>query len=271
MQQINGVQISVLSNDGKLRLLSADGLIGHPDATFYLQARVAPNCHLYGFTVDGAKKVVNKKNVLAEPNSGKLYELKVSVYKNDRGQPYTVYPNNNLRLVEQLGRDGTAQFDANGRVRIWEIGLVAQRGLLFLTVQPTYEAECHQDRHGTRLYPYFAHWPQLNRYLVSLLPTSVVPSPLCNYEPEPESGHNGLELNEGLVAWYNDAHGLGCIVTRQGNAKVHWSEIRTRRAHTSRVFLLDGEKVNFSSLQSPRKTSTRPTGFKLEAIGVRLA
>lgn len=273
-QSIPGVQISVFANNDKPLAVASDGFISCSDeAGLLLQVSLDPNRHLFAFTVDGTKNVIPKKQEEGLPNqtNQRLYQLRVSVAKNERGQPYTRYPDNNLRLVEQLGRDTTCRFDADGRVRIWEIAIVAQRGSLFLTLQPTYEVECYRDKRGACFYPFFSHWPQLNKYLVSLLPASVMPAPVDTYTPELLPNLNGLGDNEGLVAWFNEAQGLGCLQTKKGNARVHWSQILARRPHHRRAFLQAGEKIYFDRLQPPQKISARPTAFKLEAIGVRLA
>jgi cold shock CspA family protein len=92
--------------------------------------------------------------------------------------------------------------------------------------------------------------------------TNPVGPPLKHFE-----GQQGLVTN-----WYA-ARGLGVIMTKQGEARVHWSDIPPRPRLR---FLTPGEVVGFAKLEKPQlgaKTTNRPHPrpsqmFNLQAHGI---
>lgn len=257
--QIPGVTVRVIHRgyDGTEIPVADDGYLGRLTThALELHIRVEQGYRIDAFLVDGNKNVVAKKNLIEQPGSNKLYELTIPVHqKGTQSGFYVTYPTNNLRLAEQK---------ETGTVQLWEIAVISQNGDFFLTIQPTYRVECY--RHGNIIvYPYFEKWLQMNDYLVSLLPSTVQPGPLDDYKVEPPLSTNGYTDNEAIVQWFNDAQGLGALVTNKGVARVHWGQVPKRGR---RAYLRPGEKVRFQELKPPTQTTARSTRFKWEATGV---
>lgn len=265
MQRLVCVQVSVFQNDKRIQVAD-DGYLGRlGEDSLLLQVDISPDFPVHGFTVDGNKDLVPKKNMLEEPTAGKRYQLKIPVQKGDRGGYYTTYPANNLRLVEQLADH--PDFAVTAAVRIWEIAVISQNGEFFCTTQPTYEAECFLRDGGSYTYPRFDKWPQLDECLVSLLPAGVTPNHISAYQPDEELDRNGLGNNDGVVQWFNFAQGLGALLVKEGTARVHWSQVPRR---PRRAYLEKGEKVCFKQLRLPKQTKARGTQFAKEAEALSL-
>lgn len=275
LAQIPGVTVMVYQTDqlfNMYRLKSQlspadDGYLGQlAPRKLLLQVKIAPERNVYGFTVDGQKKIIPKKNMAENPVNGKLYELKINTRVNDdKTCCCAPYPHNNLRLAEQLDTTPQHQLRMTGAVQIWEIAVISQHGDFFLTVQPTRRAVCFRYQE-IRLYPSFIEtWPQMNEYLVSLLPRDVTPADISFFQEDPQVMHRGRS-DEGTVKWYNEAWGVGCLLTDNGAVRVHWSEIETKK-HPQRAYLKAGEVVHFKNIR-PLPQAGRGSAFDREAVGV---
>lgn len=258
MSSIAGVTVAVFQNEKKVPVAN-DGYLGKLSTKpLVLQVTIAPERHdVHGFTVDGTKNVVPKKDVADDPTAGKIYQLKIPVQAIGTSGAYTTYPTNNLRLVEGA-EVGTAN--------IWELAVVSQNNDFFLTQQLTYQADCYVQK-GQATYPRFENWPQLNEFLVPLLSPNLVLEPIEAYQADEMLPTSGLGNFDGIVQWFNDAQGLGALVTKNGVARIHWSQLPKR---PRRAYVRGGEKVRFQQLRLPKQTKERPTGFKKEAVGVTL-
>ena len=252
-------QVQVLYNDIHVPVAS-DGYVGNfgPGvATLSVQILEQEKDRFHGITVDSKKNVVLKKDLApVQGKEGKLYSAKCQIKLSMQGIPSTEYPENNLRLIELKG---------GGKFSIWEIALISQGGKFFLTVQETYRAECFLDEEGKIVCPHLDRWPQLLGVLEGLINREKL-KPVSCYQPPPELDATNLGPNEGRVLWWNDAQGLGAIITPQGSARVHWSSISPR---PRRSFLIPGETITFFGLYAPRETKGRPTSFRWEARGIR--
>lgn len=253
--------------DGEMLTPDSDGYLGLlcPDAEFVVKIGVGPGTWIHGFMVDGKKNVKPAKNHVQNLESGKLYRFKVPFRQGETtGEYSTVYPDNNLRLAQF--RVDQPDFLETGAVQLWEVAVVTQHGKLFLTEQATYHVACYEDRGQTVVYPQFGNWPQVNDYLVPLLPPGLTLRRLSSFQPNGHQADTPRNLGdkEGVVQWFNLAQGIGALSTRQGGVLVHWRQVLPR---PRRAYLEQGEPVRFTAL---RKPSSSRTTFKLEAVGVTL-
>lgn len=218
---------------------------------------VAFGHNIYGFNVDGNKQITPMKN-WRDSQEEKLYQLKVSIGQNEKGQFYISYPFNNIRILV-AGEYGNFQ--------IWEIALVSQRNSFFVTTQNTYTARCCLDDRVITC-PKFVHWPAMLEFLSGVFENckEQLDSSCDCAEASDEEIETISEQYAGRVLWYNYAQGLGCINTSDGLVRVHWSQIQPRENGFS--YLQAGEKISFDALREP--LTTRGTSFNHEAMGVRV-
>ena len=250
-----------VSFDGQRLEVQEDGYVGKLTLGMALiEAHVVPGSNIYGFTVDGKKNVVSKRN-WAPPTKPqeqrKHYKLRVQIKKNGIGVCHTEFPGNHFRLLRVAPR---------GTVRILEIALISQDGDFFLTTQQTYNARCYRD--GEKIVcPTFDRWPQMMEVLKGLLKDRVDKlKPIMEYRPEQEPTAADLAPNTARVLWFNLAWGIGAILTQEGMARVHWSGT-ARRPRLAVLF--SGELVSYKLLREPHQTKLRSTSFRKEAVGVR--
>jgi cold shock CspA family protein len=254
-------------------------------ASLLIEIVVAKGHKIYGFTVNGNKDVVPSKNwrdapaddedqVKFFPKDTRVYRCTVPIrYSENRDELTTKYPHNNKRLLEALG---------NGWFQLWSISIIAQDGDFFLTCEKSYEPfRCY--RSGSSLIcPFFLKdeeknvkgWPPLITLIKRLLKSEdfeALPTSKAAEKDPPlhqQKKVNGIQDGEGIVDWFSSDMQIGALRTTQGVVRVHWSNVV--RNDFRRKFLQDGERVIFTELTPPAQTKERPTGFKLEAIGVQL-
>lgn len=277
MAQIPGVKVSLFVN-GEQVAPENDGYVGglEPADTAIIEARVRNGSNGYGLAVDGNKNVVLKKDWLpfADPEgSGRLFSQRVTIKLSKEMIPHTEYAGNHLRVLKLY---------SDGRTELWEIALISQGGNFFLTVQRAYAVRCYyQNGNEGAVCPYFQtsshEWPQLVAVLKQLFAGEVGVGNLTrgvSYQPEPELSANGLAPNMARVTWWNAAQGFGMVMTPEGPARLHWSQVTPR----SRIVMLEpGELVRYAAVRTPvhkkpPKDSTakdRMTTFQREIVGVR--
>jgi hypothetical protein len=263
MEKINGVTALIKFN-GRVLSVDADGYLGMlAPGLALLETHILPDLDVYGFEVNGKKNVMLKKDwapSMMPPNKGKVYQTKVQVVRDMKGFCCTKYPDNHMRLLELI---------KGGKFRVWEIALVSQHGHFFLTTQRVYEASCY--RNGQQIVcPYFEgephKWPQLVQLLRQLLIERMVElKPISEHLPDPKPSADGLFLGTGRVLWWNFAQGLGAIITPEGVARVHWSNVVPRGRL---AFLTRGEIVRYRSLRTLVPTRFHQPTLDKEAIGV---
>ncbi len=262
MDRINGVSITV-SMDGNVLEVQDDGYLGKlVPGQALIEVYVLPGCNIYGFTVDGKKNVVPKKDwaLLARPpKEGKHYKARVQIKTSLEGVYHTEYSDNNLRLLE---------LNSDGNVRIWEIALISQGGDFFVTIQQTYTVCCYSDGQKVVCPRFDEKWPSIVKLLGKLLGDKVKGlAPVKEYQPEPEPTVDDLAPNTARVLWFNLARGgIGAITTPEGEARVYWKQVTKRNRL---AFLVPGEVVRYESLGTPFQTRARPTAFKKQAVGVK--
>lgn len=256
MDKLQGVVIE-LEKDGQVLEVEPDGYVGElTNGQAVITATVLRGYPFIGIDVDGKKNISPKKD-WSEKEGEKVFQTKIPIKTGEKGGVnHTEYPNNNLRLLE---------VHHNGQVALWEISLISQEGYFFLTTQTTYDAKCCRDGDKIFCAP-FVKWPQMLSLLGEKMAGQNLP-PANDYKSAPSLSSNGLATNTGRVAWFNWAQGFGCMLTPEGMARVHWSQIlREGRL----AFLETGDLVSYKYLMKPNQTKTRRTAFPREAYVVSL-
>ena len=262
MYQFRGLpEVSLaLRVDGEEAPIAAGGKVGWlvagKSALLTIRMRSA---QIWPIAVDGKKDIVLRRDKSDDPDV-QIYPTSIAIKESQvSGVAHTEYPDNHVRVLRHT--DG-------GNVEMWEIALVSQDGLFWITVQKTYDIACGRDASGQFFCPTFAEkWPQLVELLAKLLtdidlPVGVAPQP--GIRPL----ISGLKSNEGIVLWYNLAQQMGAIATNQGQARVHWSQIIAIEGELRR--LTAGAKVRFRDLLRPKQLKFgRKTSFRWEAVDVR--
>lgn len=224
---------------------------------------------IFGIAIDHKHGTVQlKRDLVKDPLMGlvvetgtKWYQTKVPVMDSKDFIPTTKYPQNYMALVE-------LDADKPGLVRIWEVALVSQKGLFFVTTQCTYEVQCYLDGSVLKC-PFFQTvkpapmFVELFFKLFTLELAEKLP-PISEYRPpaDPQEPWPG----QGIVLWWNSAMQYGMILTTEGVARIHWSNVK--RFADGLICLEEGEIVNYDELGTPFQTYERETNLKLEAFGV---
>lgn len=225
---------------------------------------------IFGIAMDHKHGTVQlKRDLVKDPLMGlvvetgtKWYQTKVPVMDSKDFIPTTKYPQNYMALVE-------LDADKPGLVRIWEVALVSQKGLFFVTTQCTYEAQCYLDSDGFKC-PYFERVKPrhelvglLRHLFLETMPSDIPSSDEWLPPADPQEPWPG----QGIVLWWNCAMQYGVILTTEGVARIHWSNVK--RFADGLICLEEGEIVNYEELGTPFQTYERETNLKLEAFGVR--
>jgi len=260
LRNIPEVSISMRMKGEEVRIL-AGGRVGWLEAGVSVQLIiwVPADSAIWAIGVDGKKDIVLRRDKSNDPGL-RIYPTRIAIKESEvSGVAHTEYPNNHVRLLHYVG---------NGNVEHWEIALVSQNGYFWVTVQKTYDIKVGCDGEDHFLCPDFADkWPQLVGILGELLAGFDLPEEVTPM-PKPMLPVSGLKTNEGLVFWWNCAQQMGAITTRQGPARVHWSQITISNGDLAK--LVDGAKVRFRDLVRPKQTEFgRKTSFKWEAVDVR--
>jgi len=206
------------------------------------------------FNVDGNKNITLMK-LRSEDERFSVFSKKISITKTDFNILTTRYPENNLRILFP---------EEKGRFEIWEVAIVSQDGLFFLTEQKTYEAQCFREDNGKMICPRFetkTQWPQLMTVVKPILEKEELPPTPKNTPPSPTKAM-GFSKNHGKVVWWNLAQGWGEIVldAKGTTAKVHWKGILPNPKRRLKS-LLPGQIISYRKLDQARGR----TGFLLEA------
>lgn len=255
-----GITVRVLSEGEELKA-GEDGCLGEELTDLrlecFIQGRksLMPIC----FSVDGQKNITLMKNHSLDPVVS-LFAQKVPVTLTDSGVLTTKYSTNNLR-VATFGQGQT------GRFEIWEIAIVSQDGLFFLTKQRSYESQFFRGKDGQILCPDFEKWPQLVEKLEPIMRDKKL-LPISQYSPSPIPAED-LPQKQGRVIWWNLALQMGAIVLDKKGiaARVHWKHLLPNIDGSLRA-LKAGQLVSFQKLLPITNNGTRKTEFALEAQGV---
>lgn len=260
MPTINGVAIELYDGEGKKLEIEPDGHVGKLEAgTARLVLKVAPGSdNVHVFLTDGTGKVQLKKNETPASRIGevgRMFRLNIPIVPlGDGSYAYTKYPYNVIRLLD---------VGSGGAFAIWEISLISQHGEFFLVANKTTESKVlHRD--SGMVCPALDFAPHVRGYVCQQYAERR--SELASAEDTPETVMvDEFQPYMGRVLWWSTPQGFGAILTLQGEARVHWTQVR--RLAGKRAYLIAGEVVKFVDLKAPHQ-SGRPTRFTLEAVGV---
>lgn len=211
--------------------------------------------YIYGINVDGRKNICFKKDYSFSTDKH-IFKSTIKIKVGLGGIFHTEYPHNNLRIIRVY---------KNGKVEMWEVALISRSGNFFLTTQKTYEVRCYK-KDGEITCPTFSKWPQMMDLLCVCLNISNLP-PIEEYQEETLIDVKKLAKDTGIVQWWNNAQGVGMIMTSNGPARVHWKNIFP--SNGSRLtYLTPGSTVKYKALVRPQQIKARSTAFRLEAVGV---
>ncbi len=264
----NTVEVEVLRG-GRILPMDPDNCLGRLEVGYIdLHIKIRAD-RTVAFMVDGYKNITLKREEKSE--LGRYYRRRIQIKQTNpspsfgrpAGVPHTEYPLNALRLIE---------VDISGVFRVWNVGVVSQRGVFFVLIQDQYEARCYMDGDSVRC-PYFEegvhHWPQLLDTLPRILKSmGVMPATYRGEAAESDFTFSKLMRGTAGVEYWDVANGFGGLVTDTGvRARVHWTSIT--REGDRRAFLVPGEIVSYKELVPPMLTKNRPTKYKWEAREVR--
>lgn len=252
------VDVKIFLN-GKIITPETDGYVGQlsDKDEVIIEATVdAGRDYIYGIEVDGRKNVCFKKDYSIETDK-RIFKNKIPIKIGHGDIPYAAYPFNNLRIIRVY---------KNGKVEMWEIALISRSGNFFLTTQKTYETRCYR-KEGQITCPCFSKWPQMMDLLHVCLNVNNL-LPIKEYQEEISIiDVKKLVKGTGIVQWWNNAQGMGMIITPNGPARVHWKNIFP--SNGSRLACLTpGSTVKYKALIKPQQIKVRSTSFRLEAVGV---
>jgi len=255
-----GVKL-VLHFGGEKQKIEGGGRVGYLEAgqsalleiAFPSDREVWP---VWPVRVDGQKNIMHAHDD-SEVESVILCRTAIRLKESQSGVAHTQYPDNHVRLLRRVGPSA---------VELWEIALVSQNGVFWVTTQKTYSIAVGIDESGEFVCPQFAErWPQLVSFLSELFEDEELP--VIADDPIVETPAT-LTENQGIVLWWNAAQQMGAIATAKGNARVHWSQIVAQNG--SRRFLTPSQQVVFDHLRKPKVAPDgRPTEFNKEAVGVK--
>jgi len=206
----------------------------------------------------------------------KIYGRKINLMAgaaHDRRQINTVHYPENMLAIAQYVQSGD---HLTGQVHVWEAALVSQHGEFFLTVHRHYHMSACRYQ-GEMVFPRLYGHRILARILRESSPTGMPTIDVNKIVPiERSTGDPNLRRYEGVVeSWYYPRN-MGTIITNQGVARVHWSQVPQRNPSLLR-FLKEGERVKFAELRIPEenpRTEWRPVRkaeIKFEVVGVEIA
>jgi cold shock CspA family protein len=254
MQQIPGISITVFLNGKPLRI-EKDGFFGKPKPSdeIEVEAQALPEPTTYAVTVDGKKNITLKKNhTPASTYSTYRFGTRVKIALN--GDFHVEYPENNIRLI---------RVNPDGSTDIWQITIISQHNNFFLITEKTYTNCCFENQ-GQVVCPQFKHRKNLTRFLKDILkPHTQSLPPVSKYKKVTISA-NGLRPGTARVRFWNSAQGWGSLITPEGEARVHWSNVARQNRLT---ILYPGQTVKYEDFDDPVEKG-RNTGFKRETLNV---
>ena len=258
---IDGVSVTVRCKTGGVAVVAepdADGYIFGleevEEATIITE--IDPCINVFGFNVDGNKNITPAKN---HSQAGRVYRKKVPIHIpiHKGKEPYTQYNENHIKLLE---------IGTGGYFAIYEVAIVFQNGLGFLTTQQVYKGSVFKSGKGLFCPEFDGKWPQLVAFLESIYKQNGngIDNLPCfdGYNPFVKKA-NSINLDDGvgIVRWFNVARGFGAISTNKGDAFVHYKDINSGKRL---ICPTAGEEVLFAKL-IPNNSDG---GFPYKTIGV---
>ena len=258
---LEGITVKVFSGNRKLNP-GKDGYLGENLTNLQLKCRIkkkaSPNpvC----FLVDERKNIIVARNRDTDPNFN-LYIKPVPV-KRFVGSILTTKPlTNNLRLAIP---------DWGGKFQLWEIAIVSQDGLFFLTEQMTYQAQFFKNEDGEIGCPYFERppkeWPQLVEKLKPFMQNKKL-LPISKYITPPPINTEGLEKGQAIIEWWNLRLQMGIAkLTRDVSLKVYWRNLTPTNGSLRK--LTAGQRVSCNRLPPVADIRPKKSGFSPEIFEV---
>lgn len=248
-----GITIEVLAGKNKL-ISEKDGYLGENLADLQLKCWTEkklssnPLC----FSVDGQNHIALMHDRSSDP-AFNLYLKKIPV-DSVAGILTTKPSTNNIRLAVP-GRQG--------KFEIWEIAIVSQDGLFFLTKQMPYRAQFFKDGEKVSC-PFFENppheWPQLVEVLKPLVQDKKL-LPISMFSPPPAPITTDLQEKQAVVEWWSLRLQRGAVVLQGGTrARVHWKSLPINMNGGLRK-LTAGQLVSFQKLPP---VTNKESGFNLE-------
>src|SRR3989344_1034837 len=215
---------------------------------------INPGINVFGFSIDGNKDITPAKNY---SKIGRVYRKKVPIHIpiHKGKEPYTQYNENHIKLLE---------IGTGGYFAVWEVAIVFQNELGFLTVQRVYEGFAYRSIRGLSCPEFNEKWPQLVRFIEDTCKEcgfSYADFPYIDeYSPDLEISMDDADDGVGMVKWFNVAQGFGAISTNKGDAFVHYKDIDSLK----RLVSLDvWDRVPFGKLIP---NTSNKGGFPYKAI-----
>ncbi len=270
---IEEAEVSFFYNNVE-REIEEDGYVGRlTPAKAVIQVRIfpRPGRSIWGLNVNGKKKIDKKKDetVKMDPRPEyQLYQTGVQIKERniETGEFHTQHPTNYFVLLV---------VNASGHSETYDVALVSQAGEFFITFQKVWEFQCYRDESGVLRCPRFelsqprpeheSNWDEL----VEILKKIVQPDSFetaDKYRPNPELPEIH-EANVGLVTWWNQARGIGEVLTSKGRVKAHWQHSSVPK-RPRLAFLNAGEKVRYEYLRDAVDTRLMHTSYVSQACHV---
>jgi hypothetical protein len=241
------------------------GTPGDPDGigriqSIQLRLVVAlPPRGIIAFRVQGRKEIQGIVDVAPRGSMGALHQAIIPVSRTEEGMSYVHYPQNHLRLL--------AVNPLNGEFAIQELAVVSQDGNFYFLREVTKTGRFYRNDAGKAVCPSLANWEQFqefigDRYAVASRCFEPVAAAPTSFEEELAAPRLA---NFGRVLFWHAAEGIGCLLTKQGRAKVHWSQLISDK-QGKRLGLQRGQVVRFCGIGSPIRNDR--TAHRLEVTGV---
>ncbi|KKP89129.1 MAG: hypothetical protein UR93_C0002G0031 [Berkelbacteria bacterium GW2011_GWA2_35_9] len=283
-----------LSKEGKNNLLLKDieydyetGLIFENvdhDATFLIEIHTLKGS-LIAVEIDKQKNITQKSSLRGSTrqvvsSKGKIfgvYQKRVRVkIHNQIYIPYTTYPENHFKIID---------LDSRGKVTIFEIAIISDNGILYLTFQKVHEYQVYNhEEEGIFLCPDLIKWESLCHLVGDFYNDKSRKLPRHDYDlmqknnllefsttnelierikrAEEKLGDGDIKIAVGI--WFNFANRFGMVATSQGMARVYYDQISRNDKFPKHV--KESEKLIYQELIDI--IGNKDTKFKREVRGL---
>lgn len=206
-----------------------------------------------------------------EVEGEKVYEFsKVVETKASKPGVYDInfYEGSSLRFL---------RVDKFGNVHVYETSMVAQEFMIYMPTQEIYTARFYRTDDHKIVCPKdnaLAAWSQMVEFVTALFigrygnEGILALDHISTYKPKPAVDPAMLGDHEGIVKFWNTARGVGGVQTRNGMAKIHFSQVEVPEGMPKRAIILKaGQRITFNETRKGKKD----TSFPFELCGVRIA
>lgn len=188
-----------------------------------------------------------------------VYSRNVSIQRGTNGNAAYLDQRNSHFTVLELLSDGVFQ--------MWNVGIITQRGMLFVVQHPTYSGQCYKNGRQVALPSLQRPWPALSGYMEEFLGdagVSVLPH-LGDYQlTDVPLVH--IESDHAKVVWFDPFIGYGVADLGDGRqARVHYSNV-TPPNDSCVVCLQAGERLRYRNIVDSGKEG--PLSLELKGVTV---